>query len=240
MFAGWLSRTTTSSESVADCCEASGAGLHAATARQFAVFNILAKDTEGTPVGRGGDSFNVSIRLVRGGEQVRARVIDNQDGSYTVGYKAVTSGKVRCAATLERWGGSSMHACCQRAEAAATRCATQTPPSHANATQYAIHVNLTSGAHTGPLPGSPFACDVSTLTPSVAQSRVHGKALTLAVAREQQVRVHERVREACERAYGLGGASPHSLRSGPVWRAAGRGACMRLLFRATNGAVPAA
>ena len=38
----------------------------------------------------------------------------------------------------------------------------------------------------GALPGSPFSCVVSTLTPSANQCTVAGKALTLAIAREPQ------------------------------------------------------
>ena len=50
--------------------------------------------------------------------------------------------------------------------------------------RYTIHVALTSGACAGTLPGSPFSCLVSTLTPSVAHSssgrmgHVYVRALT--------------------------------------------------------------
>ena len=85
---GWYKRAGT----VCEMCVVSGPGLHAATARQIAVFTIEARDAEGNRQQRGEDSFSVTMRLVKGGETVRARVLDNGDGTYTVGYKAYTSG----------------------------------------------------------------------------------------------------------------------------------------------------
>ena len=70
-------------------CRAHGAGLQMATVRQQATFTIDAHDENGERCARGGDAFFVAIR---GGSRVRARVCDNDDGSYTVRLKPSVSG----------------------------------------------------------------------------------------------------------------------------------------------------
>ena len=72
MFAGWLTRVKVLAAS--SQCTAAGPGLESATVRSFAVFTIEARDAEGNRKGTGGDTFHVQIRLVSGGEAVRARV----------------------------------------------------------------------------------------------------------------------------------------------------------------------
>jgi hypothetical protein len=67
----------------------SGDGLSTATVREVAEFSIIAHDANGKPRVTGGDSFFVAVR---GGSHVRARVRDNEDGSYRVTYTPSVSG----------------------------------------------------------------------------------------------------------------------------------------------------
>ena len=70
-------------------CKAQGDGLHMAAVRRAATFTIIACDEQGEKIGHGGDTFFVAIR---GASRVRARVTDNEDGTYTVEYKPSVSG----------------------------------------------------------------------------------------------------------------------------------------------------
>lgn len=70
-------------------CRAYGSGLQEATVRQHAFFWIEAANVHGQKLAHGGDSFFVAIR---GPSQVRARVIDNADGSYLCVWKPTVSG----------------------------------------------------------------------------------------------------------------------------------------------------
>lgn len=72
-------------------CIVAGEGLHEATSRKLNMFSIEARDATGAPQHSGGDVFLVSIR--GRGETVRAKVLDNERGTYFVGYKPVVSGK---------------------------------------------------------------------------------------------------------------------------------------------------
>ena len=91
-------------EEVADTeCKASmskviGSGLTTTTVRQEATFTIEAHNGRGERKEEGGDAFFVSIRGC--GVRLRAKVIDNQDGSYTVKYKTQTSGVYAIAISL--------------------------------------------------------------------------------------------------------------------------------------------
>ena len=73
----------TDSSTDAGYCIVSGDGLSTATVREVAEFSIIAHDANGKPRVTGGDSFFVAVR---GGSHVRARVRDNEDGSYHVTY----------------------------------------------------------------------------------------------------------------------------------------------------------
>ena len=68
---------------------ASGSGLHRAMVRKAASFTITAYDFEGKQRTMGGDPFMVAVR---GKSMVRARVIDNTDGTYSCQYRASVSG----------------------------------------------------------------------------------------------------------------------------------------------------
>ena len=70
-------------------CRLTGDGLRAATVRQPAYFLIQAVDANGKRRHEGGDKFNVSIR---GMSQTRARITDNNDGTYLVIWKPHVSG----------------------------------------------------------------------------------------------------------------------------------------------------
>ncbi len=77
------------SETDASKCVVSGQGLHEATVRQATYFWIQAYDTDGNKKTTGGDIFFCAIR---GPATVRARVLDNADGTYLVVWKPSTSG----------------------------------------------------------------------------------------------------------------------------------------------------
>lgn len=79
----------TKAETDAGQCQATGQGLHEATVRQATYFWIQAVDTNGQKRTTGGDSFFCAIR---GPSTVRARVLDNGDGTYLVVWKPSTSG----------------------------------------------------------------------------------------------------------------------------------------------------
>ena len=85
------------SPTVAATCVLTGEGLHSAMARQKATFTIEARDVSGNKQQAGGEKFKVSIR---GASQVRAKVIDKENGDYAVEYKASTSGSYTVSITL--------------------------------------------------------------------------------------------------------------------------------------------
>ena len=68
---------------VASECKCSGNGLSAAIIRQAAHFTIEAYDETGNKLSVGGEPFKVDLR---GSSLVRARVTDNENGTYTVSY----------------------------------------------------------------------------------------------------------------------------------------------------------
>lgn len=73
----------------AEASTASGPGLHTSIVRQLGVFTIIAHDHKGNRLLGGGESLAVAIR---GTSNVRARLTDNNDGSYTCKYRAWVSG----------------------------------------------------------------------------------------------------------------------------------------------------
>lgn len=72
-------------------------GMFNAMVGQRSEFTIEARDAEGTKQTAGGEKFMVSVR---GSSQVRAKVIDKEDGTYTVEYKPSTSGTYSISVTL--------------------------------------------------------------------------------------------------------------------------------------------
>ena len=80
-------------------CRCTGKGLCEATTRELGTFMIEARDAQGSLLPEGGDAFSVAIR--GRGERVRAKIIDNGDGRYAVGYKPVTSGKYFISVSLQ-------------------------------------------------------------------------------------------------------------------------------------------
>ena len=97
---------------------AHGPGLEASIVRHLGVFTITTCDESGKRRTQGGDSLTVAIR---GNSNVRARVIDNQDGTYTCKYRAWVSGVYSIAIWLagELLGRSpyTMHVLSTRADA---------------------------------------------------------------------------------------------------------------------------
>ena len=74
-------------------CTITGDGVVQASIGQVASFTIIACSAHGIRFEDGGDTFLVSIRFTGLGIRVRHKLIDNDDGSYTVSFKPPRSGK---------------------------------------------------------------------------------------------------------------------------------------------------
>jgi len=86
-----------SSLTMASSCKVEGDGLRRAIVRQMATFTIIARNAADELIKMGGDKFNVAMR---GASALRARVFDNEDGTYTVSYFPSTSGRYNVSITL--------------------------------------------------------------------------------------------------------------------------------------------
>ena len=71
-----------------------GRGLRTAIVNQLSQFVITAHDANGTRLLTGGEGFTVAVRGVRPPSQLRSKLIDNYDGTYTVEYKSAVSGEL--------------------------------------------------------------------------------------------------------------------------------------------------
>jgi hypothetical protein len=80
---GGASSDGDASRTCAEYCVVYGEGLQAVTAGHLAEFSIQSRDEKGKRVHTGGDHFLVSIR---GGARVRAKVVDNKDGTHHVSW----------------------------------------------------------------------------------------------------------------------------------------------------------
>ena len=69
-------------------CVASGRGLHTAVVKQIAQFTITTHDENGLRRLSGGDTFTVSVRSVLPPANLRFRLHDLKNGTYTGEYKA--------------------------------------------------------------------------------------------------------------------------------------------------------
>lgn len=78
-------------------CKIDGDGLRTATVRQMAAFTITACNEEGEQCSEGGDTFFVSLR---GAGRTRAKIVDNEDGTYSVEYKPNVSGSYALSISL--------------------------------------------------------------------------------------------------------------------------------------------
>ena len=128
-FARWLTAVeqvatrANSDLAVASKCKASGGGLTQAIVRQRNDFQITAFCADGTRRTAGGDHFFVAIRGC--GARVRAKVLDNGDGSYTVAYKPEIAGAYKIAISLcgESLPGSPFRCSARYPRAASAGCA---------------------------------------------------------------------------------------------------------------------
>ena len=84
-------------ETAPENCHVHGDGLTKATVRQPATFTIESYDEDNERRGTGGDAFFIAVR---GGSKVRARLTDNNDGTYVVKYCPSVSGKYTIAISL--------------------------------------------------------------------------------------------------------------------------------------------
>ena len=78
-------------------CVCTGEALTKAMTRQWSTFNIEAFTADGVRQTAGGEVFVVSVR---GASVVSSNVIDNQDGTYAVRYRAAVSGKYELSIAL--------------------------------------------------------------------------------------------------------------------------------------------
>ena len=78
---------------VARWCQVSGTGLTEASIMQPALLTIEAYDFTGSRQQQGGDTFFVAIRCNAQGTRARAKITDNEDGSYTVMHKPPSAGE---------------------------------------------------------------------------------------------------------------------------------------------------
>lgn len=88
---------TLHSEAVANQSRVEGDGLRTAMARKLAHFKVFARNAMSECLTTGGDPFAVSVR---GASLVRPTVQDHEDGSYSIRYKASTSGHYSISVSL--------------------------------------------------------------------------------------------------------------------------------------------
>jgi hypothetical protein len=86
----------------AKCCVAAGRGLHTAVVKQLAQFVITAHDADGQRRTTGGDIFSVAVRGVLPPTNLRFKVHDHGNGTYTGEYKPEVSGASRSWSVAER------------------------------------------------------------------------------------------------------------------------------------------
>ena len=95
-----LREMLTETTSVAKSSGAKGEGLHMTRVGQRTTFQIEARDVYGDRVSNGGDLFFISIRYCGQGTRLRAKVLDNNDGTYTVTYKPGSTGRITISVSL--------------------------------------------------------------------------------------------------------------------------------------------
>ncbi len=85
-------------------CLVYGPGIGTCIARELTTFVIESYDAEGTKQESdercSKDDFAVHVRMVRGGAQLLCRIVPHGNGSYTVGFKPILSGKYIVTITL--------------------------------------------------------------------------------------------------------------------------------------------
>ena len=88
-----FSTETGSGPTAALCCYVDPSSVESALVRELKVFTIEARTAREAEQVEGGDSFFVAIR--GRGESVRAKVLDQKNGKYAVGFKPIVSGRTR-------------------------------------------------------------------------------------------------------------------------------------------------
>lgn len=104
-------------------CQILGDGIHHASIGQVANFTIIACNAQGTRFEEGGATFQIGLRFAGQGMRVRAKIVDNEDGSYTVSFKPTSTGK--CNITLSYLGEPLLGSPFVCAVSAPTPCAPQ-------------------------------------------------------------------------------------------------------------------
>ena len=82
-------------------CTADGRGLHTAVVRQLAQFVITACDAAGRRCDSGGEPFDVLVRSMLPPQNLRCKVHDHGDGTYTAQYTPEVSGLVLVSVSLD-------------------------------------------------------------------------------------------------------------------------------------------
>ena len=85
---------------IARFCRVSGTGLTEASIMKEATLTIEAFDYTGTRQPQGGDAFFVAIRCNSQGTRARAKIVDSNDGSYSVTFKTPSAGKYTISISL--------------------------------------------------------------------------------------------------------------------------------------------
>ena len=92
---------------VSSKCKVKGAGLSQASVNQISTFTIVSCSEQGIQFDDGGDTFRVIIRYSALGRQnIRTKIVDGDDGQYTVTFKPSSAGKCTIQAMLVSRDGS--------------------------------------------------------------------------------------------------------------------------------------
>ena len=90
-------------------CRAEGNGLSQASVNQMATFTITSCSEQGVQFDDGGDTFNVVIRYSGLGRQnIRSKIVDNEDGLYSVSFKPSCAGRCTIQIMLVARDGSKV------------------------------------------------------------------------------------------------------------------------------------
>lgn len=80
-------------------CKMVGGGLSHASLGKMTTFTIIACNAKGLQFEDGGAAFHAGVRFAGLGTRGRAKVADNNDGTYTVGFKPTSTGKCTISVT---------------------------------------------------------------------------------------------------------------------------------------------
>ena len=88
-------------EAVSEMCVCAGRGLQTCVVNQLAQFTITAYDSERRHREHGGDAFTAVVRPISGQRQLRVKVHDHGNGTYTCEYRAEVTGRIQVDVKLQ-------------------------------------------------------------------------------------------------------------------------------------------